>query len=381
MDRNPTNPTPLDEATLLAFIEGELSPEDTRWVERILAEDPAQRARLLAMRDDAGSLRALGDIPAPAGLLAGLADAIERQMLLGGVEANQDRAETRYETPTAPGRQLDVRPLRFQMAVRIALAACLVLTVGIGAWLAGMTTAQRRLATHGVERRLPGTSEPDIAFTPSEHALTTEDFARVPGPAVERAVEGDDISEPPYVATELAGTVSETMNAERAAELLAQGRLVLRVRTGRPTAFRDWLGRVDRHSTALRLAGDGGDSLAMHLVTTLHRPMSPHPAPGHFPVASDRVHEDRVPTPLELNPIRFDPHIVYVHLAANGETLAGAVRAMTATAGWTVEFVEVDAPMPLPEVTPDASELLWWLRPPSEWTPRKVLPLLIEPAW
>ncbi len=382
---------PFDDETLLAYVEGDLSPEAARKVEAALARDPAALATLRAMQTDTLGLRSMGDVAAPPGLLTGLADAIERQMLLGVREEGESVSATPPPSMVVPGMKFSTRAASMR---RMAMAAGLVLCVGAAAWMAGSITAKRNpppaqspdvAMSDGVGGGRMGLEAMDAGRTEMAKADRSTPSAEAPAPPPETA-EGDAAA-----LAQATEPLPEPMKAERAATLLAEGRLVMRVRTGRPEALREWLERVDRRSNALRLAQAEDLAPTGELLAMLQPPKN---APGRarsrapMPVADDGrgravppVSLDRALEEPGLPRIEFAPHVLYVELAAEMQTLESASRAVEAQAGWEIEFVELAEPMLLSVMPPDATELLWWLRPASEWKPRSVLPLVVEPAW
>lgn len=98
-----SNPARISDELMLGYVEGELSAEDEHRLESSLSRE--MLATLLAMRADAEGLRSMSDLKAPAGLLSGVADLIEREMLLGVREslgAESDELPVLASSPGCP---------------------------------------------------------------------------------------------------------------------------------------------------------------------------------------------------------------------------------------------------------------------------------------
>ncbi|MCC6284931.1 MAG: hypothetical protein IT439_06450 [Phycisphaerales bacterium] len=369
----------VDEALLAGYVEGDLTPEDELRVERQVSREGM--ASLLAMRADAQTLRSMGEVAAPAGLLAGVADAIERDLLLnmrdegedlGGVPAGRRR--TRHG-PALGGK--------FGHAMRsrqAALAAVLALLVGGGALV--LPTLMRG----GPGRSGPGPlvlaprpeGERDLALL--DPPVPTE----IPASGFEPGPAHRDLALEPAPSMADPGAKPELTLAQ-AARLLGERRLVLRAKATNVEDLRSWLARIDERGGSVRLCEFVPGEVAHALLTP--EPGAPDGgAPGRGPAPIAMASEGEGPDRIDLRErtsgalvTRFEPVVLMLEVNAESQTLEAALRAFKARTGFDAVLEEVAEPMPLPGARPAADELLWWTRPASEWKTRALLPVVIEP--
>jgi anti-sigma factor RsiW len=112
-----------DEATLVAYVDGELDAAGSRRVEALLAQDPDARNKVALMRRSAEAIKtaydAALDEPLPAGLEA----------LVRG-EAEEDRLSTREKL--ASMRRHKPQPVRHRIGWRLMPLAASLLLLGLG---------------------------------------------------------------------------------------------------------------------------------------------------------------------------------------------------------------------------------------------------------
>lgn len=366
----------VDEALLAGYVEGDLSPEQEGEVERLVSRDGM--ATLLAMRADAQTLRSMGEVAAPAGLLAGVADAIERDMLLtvrdegealGGLPVVRPQARVRW----GPGLSRVTRSRQF------ALAAVLVLLVGGGA-----------LVLPSLMGGGPGRSGPGpIAVGPrvegeADRALLDPPVpVELPKVGPEPAPMHGDLALDAMRSMADPGAKAELTLAQ-ATRLLGERRLVLRAKSTNAEEVRGWLARIDERGGSVRLCESVPGEVALALAPAERARERAEPGRGPDPIAM--ASEGEGPERLDLRDessgalvARFEPVVLMIELNAETDTLEAALRAFKARTGFDAVLEEVAEPMPLPGARPAADELLWWTRPASEWKTRAVLPVVIEP--
>lgn len=374
MTHSPSN-LPPDEATLLDYIEGDLTPEAARRVE--LSLKPAELARMRAIRGDAAEIRNLGDLRAPAGLLAGVADALERDMLLGV------REDGELLSDSLPISRIETRVRRrsFVGARRLALAAGFVLLVG-GAAFVGYSMLKPPVSsmTHSEERPLALNSGPSVS-NPVDQPGATGDLALAEQGDNPAAIESSSRGTPSS-GTPVAQAPPTPLTLDEAVALLEQGRLVIRVRCAAPEPIVDFLAKVDERSADIRLSDQVPVELAAAVLEAAPSRGGHDESPAPFVFAGDEPPPGQIDIEWEIpgfTPVAFDPRIVLLEMNADNRTLAAAVRRLTQQTGHEVVLEAVEGALALPPARPSAETLLWWTRPAYEWTPRAVVPVVIEP--
>jgi len=403
----------IDEPTLLAWIEGELGRE------------PALRERVERMRADREHLRAMPDESAPAGLIAGAADMLEREMLVGAPEPGEESV-----SPSLPTRGGRARPGSGseQSGSRrlVALAASLLLVAGAAGFLASRIADQT--GPTGT-RPLDGSSPASIAggrgayegptIAGADREATTRDLASTkdqvggePIAAAERSVapterapdSGDPVGEAERVqelaagddsgtdaassaahadaSDESAGPASEPRVA-RLARLAAEGRLIVRVRTRLPDSTIRRVQRIGLAKGTVRVTGDVPTALAGAIKPT---PSTEYPRRELIdPVLANALEGDDPAGSLRgIEPEEGEPVIAGLYLMEldlDAKTLQRAIEALSAPVGQEAEFEVLDrSPLEGRGLTPPTSNrrLLWWTGEPSEWVPRGHLPIVVE---
>ncbi len=374
MSTDHANPGPLDEETMLAWIEGTLPPTDHRAVSERLREDPILRTRLDAMRLDRFHLSAMGDIPAPAGLLDGVADLLERDMLVGMEDgeafAREDLALPEpVGHPSHEGLRRVHRPRRLRIGRGLALAAVIVI-VGAGAWVGGM------LSTRGHAPATPGT--PPLALEQGRDLASAVHEAGVPDetkpdtPTVASATQEVEIAD---AGSEHDGAIipPAARMADRL-DLLREGRLVLRVRL----ADLSGLSWIDEVAQRVPIRRDAPADLIASLAPA-NEAVRIEREPARL-LAGDR----QVGPPVELSmqerpavPRRVLASVVLVDLPLDDRSLDEAIRGLRSHRG--IVRVEIDeSPVALSGGDASDEDPFWWRRPSEQWRPRATVPIVFE---
>ncbi len=118
-----------NEAELLAWIEGELAPDDARRVSERLTHDPELSRLLHELRADRALLRQLGEVDAPEDLLADAQHQLERTLLLDA----ESTGAAASSSPTGATR----RGVRFGTWGSLAAVLVVAVTLGI-TWKLGI---------------------------------------------------------------------------------------------------------------------------------------------------------------------------------------------------------------------------------------------------
>lgn len=397
---NPTKlPAGLDEADLLALVEGEpLASGKAMAAQRALAADPALSRLVAGMKRDREGLRTLGEARAPAGLMAAvessLQTVLERQMLLGISDGApiDDRPPVSLVVP----QRRSIFSTR-----RLALAAGLLLLVSGGIFTAATMMSQgtpRR--TLGPLARNSQPAEPVFRQTTPERTTALKEAPLTPAGAEELFADKARVEEiealtaltaaptetPAHAAMaaladadpEAAGPpVPGPMEADEALRLAAEHRLIVRIVTTD--------GRVDRitsrlakpgYTTAWQLAGEAPAALAS-LLGPEGTPSTPRSVePPSF--AGDGDFAKIAPMGPPAPPAALAPEpTVYILQARMDQPTLDALRKSMRDAGADVVFEEVENPLPMdpgPLTSPGA--IVWWGN--GAWSPWGSVPIVIQ---
>ncbi len=391
----------LDEATLLAWVEGELPPEMHRRVSLALSREPRLRELAEGMIADRDDFRSMGDETAPTGLLADVADALEREMLVGleeeGVALSSKPPRSVVAGRIAPGG--GSRKSRFGRANglwqdrfgrRLAMAAGLLLVVG-GAGTLGVLLWP--------DRSTPLTPSPSIfdgpialgehEESPLEQRLIRPDpetepirIAEAPEPAqtsAQRDLIGETDPPPGRVAEAAPPSPSgRPVDTARAAQLAAEGRLLVRVRS---VDLGEMLAGFDRLGTQRRVDVVPRDTIAGELdrltvaLEQERRRLDIIAWASEPP--SERRRESRSGGERQSKPRLLDEQVRVIEVAPDSRELALLRSRLLDEQALLVEFFATDEPMPV-GTPPSVDDLLWWTLPPDRWTARVRVPVLIE---
>jgi len=340
----------FDEATLLEWIEGQLPPGRHRQLSLRIAQNPELSARLDAMRMDRFNLNAMGVETAPDGLLSAVADVLERDALLAleDGEPMSDGPPVSLVTPSRTSMFAD------RTGRRLAMAAGLLIVVGGLSWI-GVSMMDR-----------PPAPNIDESF-----ALNAPDAPRVEPLSPAEPVE--ETAEPESRPTDLAARATDDrdrrsdppeLTAERAAMLLAEGRLIIRVRAGDGDEALGWVERLESRDGPIRITREVPRELASAI----------EPSAVELPVlAADDV--EALPPPPEI----AIEAIVLVEMPGDERTLAQALASLQREDGVTrATFEEVADPLAIPGAGTTPESVLWWRNPPETWKPRFGVPVVFE---
>ena len=355
----------FDEGDLLAFVEGELDAGRTTEMEAALARNPDVAALVEGMRRDREVLLSIEDEPAPPDLLERVGLALESER---GSSAPQPEF-----IAVQPGVvRVRPSPMRVFLGSRrgrqLAAAAGLLLATGVVGMIAASVIS--RISIGSTRTPTPGAIARGIDDTPP----IVDD---APEPEVIAAHEGDKptpvTEEPPTEAV----AVAEPMTPERAAALLAEGRLAVvipDVRAGGVAASLARLAEGSDGSGRWRVRGDVPRELAAALLPATRHEIETGPG---APVIAG---EDELPTPAFETRTRRggEASLFLLETPAKLGALSEALEALAGRIGVTPELIELDEPVAAPPSPPDARSVFWWTRPIDEWD-RAVVPVVVIP--
>jgi hypothetical protein len=393
------------ESDLLAWIEGELDAAREPAVLAAIESDAELAQRVRAMRADRDVVRSLGDVSAPAGLLDEVERVLERGLLLGLTEGEPEIVRVSQVRPARDDGVLG-RLLFGSPCPRLALAAAVLIVVGIGTYLAA-TNLGRSYAPNRPVRSIAsgdsggeGGTDPggviDVApevDKPVEVAIAPPDDV----PVDPTAADTEDGSQPADM--ELARAIEANRaelvrrRAARAAALAAEGRLLITVHVddaeGRGGGWDEKLDaladRTHRSSGNWRFAGPASKQLASELRATRFRypelvpgmptaPIGPLLASATEPSGMVRV----IPAERVTRPV--GPRVVDVRLIdlrAQPETLISVLSELALSLDGRVEFEATDMTVPTEPVL-DPSAVLWWGGSSADWARRVNVPVVVE---
>ena len=425
-DRTPR----FDEHDLLAFVEDALPAARADLVRRTVARDPALAAKVEAMRADRAMLADLVEDRAPEGIVAAALGQLELGALLDAdprlrlTDAPAGDAAS-VELAAMPGDPMSVlrvgqrkRASRVPWTPLVGVAA--VLLLGVGAWTSGLVTrdmlpggsagesdmlAQGDIVPPGVGRTSGGPSTLEVApavanvevealasaaserAQPETSSLASAIDAQIDSRAgsvlngqigVDVHSDGDAQSSADSAARD--GLAFDrranpiVVDAARAAQLAAEGRLAIRVPTG-STPRKSITDRLDKPTAAGRLAMPDAD---IQRDSQLARAVIPRPefawpidafAGGDRdgqPRRRDSARPERPPPP---------PSVLTVDTLADASALERARLALDTDAA----FIELAEPTGL-SAPMQPSEVLWWTQPADRWAPRVRVPVVLYEA-
>ena len=380
MNREPDNflhDLPIDIDTLAALVEGDLGSDEADAVrERLLVADPELAHRVELMCQDRVMLRTLGDEQPPSGLAESVIVRLEREALLGLAGADSGGAIPLSRVRT-------VRPSRWAGAGRwlttpagagLAMAAGLALAIGstlrvlpkntvtpLPEWLGAIALNNTEISERGVEAEGPvakavlGT----VPDAPAGDALADTAAKPAPQPAPEMVF---------------------TSDWDRALALLAEGRLLVGVRSVEPETT---MAQIDRLRGWTPRPGEawGLDAeVAEPVATAMHarfEPVAPEVGETAFAAEGDDRAAGAAPR-VAVAPRPSALEAIYMADArADTAAMASLRAALSVGDGQTAVFEELAEPLELPRVlTPES--VLWWGRPADEWVSRAFVPVVIE---
>ena len=399
---------PLDEGVVLAWVEGELSGSEADAVARAVALDPALQDWASAVRRDRAALGGLPEERAPARVMRGVEQALERHVLMA---ARSGRSGAPGVTPAVGRQEIPVsivQPPRYTVrervgdvlashwfgrGVRLASAAVLVGAAGVGVWIAsawlgtgippaGATSPDAEGALHA--RGLDVASgEATGPYREETLAMATEAGL---ASALEESLDATSRAaaplEPPG-SLRARGAFGPEPEAEltlsQAVELARSGRLVIRVRTGDPmqgldaaSAIADRLARTrGLHALERDISPALGQVLAR--AGGVASPVVLAGEEGDPAIRDSLVSAvERTRTDASARPVAA---VLVGELDADERGLERVLRVLRQRGGVTLE----QAP-PGVGVGPalDPGSLLWWSEHPAHWMPRGRIVIVVE---
>lgn len=378
---NLLNDLPIDIDTLAALVEGDLGcPEADAVRERLLVADPELAARVEMMCRDRVLLRALGDERPPAGLAESVIARLEREALLGLTEGES------FGGPLPISRVRTVRPSRWAGLGRwlaspagtgLAMAAVTALAIGIGLQVLPRRSGRTvpRPEPIGIAESASGPAERSLALDGGPAKPVVAEDVPLPPDNDGRT---DPLTEAPTSPRPDPAMIF-TGDPDRALALLAEGRLLVRVRSDHPETTIAELGRFAGRSVrpgeAWRLESDVAEPIAAALASKFE-PSAPNDEPRILADGGGRG--SAVGPWARLTPESSALEAVYVADARLDRAAMASLRsALSLGNGQVAVFEELAEPLELPRVlTPDA--VLWWGRPAGEWVKRGYLPIVVE---
>lgn len=380
MNGHGTNFDGLDEATLLAFVEGELAAAQEATLRRTLPGEVL--ASLEAMRRDRAAVARLPEPAAPAGL-AEAAMARAQREALHDLRLTGEQEMVIPVSRVAPVRRSWLTPARAAMA-----AAALLGVVGGLTLIANWPSGKPRGA--GRPGGLPGT---DIALGPNQ---TPDPIAIADLPPENPTVgtPGDEtLGEPVRTASAdpvvvpLAPVAARTDEPARVLGLARSGRLVLRVTPRAPGRCEQQLASLEARSATSQLwraRAEAPADIRVALATpapTEKTPVEPNPDGPHMAGLDGAGPMIIKPVTLpSIAPPRVQDLVAMLRIAPTADAL-GAVRAVLTEQLGVVEFAEMPAPLVSADEAADQATLesvLWWSGSPTQWARWASIPVVIE---
>jgi hypothetical protein len=365
--------TGCPEETLLAWIEGELSPSEVS----TLAERYPRAVPLVAsLRRDRATLAAASSARAPGDLADRVLAAVEREALLG-LSQGEPLSDS-LPISQVPKRKTP-RQLWFQQAApRLALAAGLVLVVSAGAIFALRGAKPTNTVGPLALNDAPEVPAPIAARTaatlessgdPAPPAATLADTARSKVAAADSAID------------------TGTLAPQRAAELAGEGRLVLRVRDVPTSAVARLASIRAKVSPTWQVQGDLAQPTLAMLTPAAPMPVAaPEFEPPAFASGLASGERDLVSInpmllsapPIDLGPVGPRHAGSVVDVRADAASIEAAREQLSKLLGCVVEFEESDQPIVLDPQAATPEAVLWWTQPPQSWAKRLRVPLVVE---
>jgi hypothetical protein len=373
MNENPTslNPAkPLDEGLLIDWIDGCLSPEEQSRLAATSGRQGLPR-RIAQMQANARVLRSL-PLEKPSVHLKGrILAALERESLLAMEQSG--RADT-HAIPIAVADELAARTRGtrwVKFGPSLALAAGLVLLIG-GALYWGTLLFEHAKPT---PRRDTSPIE-EVAQSPSKTQVVADGVA-----PRENAMRSDEelAESTSTVATAEAPTEAAPLDSSRAIALAAEGRVVIRVRAGSTRNLSQLESASPRPDRPWRLTRTLPPEVTVALASK--GPAGPILASKREPAAAALIAPLLGPNaglslPSPDDPLRRVKGAYVLDVPADPPALDSFRDMLAQRLEGQVELEELPEPVALPPASPEHT--LWWTQPPSEWTPRVKIPVIVE---
>ena len=375
----------IPEEQLLAWIEGELSAAE---VSALASKHPEAVAMVASLRRDRATLASVAMAHAPADLSDRVMAALERETLLG--LSRGELVSDSLPVSRVPKKKTASQIWWQQATPRLALAAGVVLIVSVGVVLTMQGGTQKSPIDPVALNDTSNTKTPSGIDQPGERSrgmASREENTK----SADADITSKD-SAPPEPATMAAAAMpSKAINAERAAVLASEGRLVLRARdVSRGAAAKLKTARA-RTSSVWQVQG-ALEPTTLAMLTPMDAPIQPGiepPQESMLAVAASGLvpREDGAvsinplllvhPAP-DLGPLEPLHRGDVVDVLAGGVSIESAREQLSKLLGREVEFEEsaiaivIEAPASTPE------SVLWWTQPPESWGTRVRLPLIVE---
>lgn len=393
---DPSRPPPsghvdqVDELDLLGWVEGDLPRARQQPVEDLLAREPRLRALLDSMSADRATIRTLPLPAAPVDLLSRVEAQLERDLLVGLSGPSTETLDIPISRVTVKSDGILARMGRRGRigrapALRYASLAASILivgVVGIVMWPSLTSRTNRPSGAQPPTLITPGSLASASTESSTEAPLSDADTAAgIINNALAKAEPAPSLTDLALAQATIADALApadESITADRALELLREGRLAVRIRT------------LDRDRTLVRLASIHAEprptwSLLDRADETVLAALAPKPPleqPTLDPtvLASSREQSD-VPRPSIITPASSPtPRAVYIaEVDATARALATLRGVLGSGSNQVAEFVALDTSI----ATPDAASIesiLWWTRPPSGWVSRRTIPVMVDPV-
>jgi len=376
MTARPSNPDPtpppLNEEHMLEWVEGKLSRIEE--ANRAASTRAGVGDRVRQMQANRRALQSLGDVRAPAELMDRVLVALEREALLG--LTNGEDVSDHLPINIATHQVVVRKNSRLQKwAPQLALAAGLLLLVGGAAYWGSVLVKPAPLGPP-VAMVDPKPS-PDPTSKDGGDEATLAEYQRL---AKGSAAEAEPSA---FSAAALAAPAApEEMTDERILRLAREGRLVMRVKA------RDLsrLAQVESLNTfkdgrTWRISKDVPSEVALAVAEPRgSSPLAnPHDSQPTIAAVAPMIATGAAGFPIPPNFQLPQPttHTYLIDFPDTQKTLAAIRTTLSDRLKATVEFEELAAPVQLPRAQ-DPDALLWWTLPPSSWTQRVTVPVVVR---
>lgn len=381
MNGHGTNFDGLDEATLLAFVEGGLGAAEEATLRRTL---PAEvLASLQAMRGDRGAVARLPEPPVPAGLAEAAMARAQREAL----HSLRLTGEQEVQIPVsrvAPVRRSWLTPARGAMA-----AAALLGVVGGLSLIANWPGGGKNKGGGGAG----GGTGVDVAQGPIETPgpvappVPAPENVAAATPGDETPADGVRVASADPVVVPMAPLAVRVDESARVLALAKSGRLVLRVTPKAPGKCEQQLASLEARSANSQLWRAKADAPA-DIRLALARPAPAEKtrvegAPDEPALGGVDGFQPMIIRPVELPsiaPPRVQDLVAMLRVAPTADAL-NAVRAVLSEQLGAVEFAEMAAPLSSAEDAADQAtieSLLWWSGSPTQWARWASVPVVVE---
>jgi hypothetical protein len=394
------------EPEFLAFVEDdcEMSQSERDVVRRMISCDPDLASLAAGMREDRGLLGSLRPVRAPASVLAGLEERLEHEALAALEQRSRTAGGMAQSNVVIPRPGLLLTMWETGTARRLAMAAGMAITVGIGVW--GYLRVSSWQAGGGLPGLVSATGHHD-GFMDENAGNQPDGPLAAPALAVEAPMDGSesglsagDLSRPPAIASALPGVddagiepAATSITAERAVELAQSGRLVIRVRAVDADAAAREIHQVAQQSSKevkwRPLEASQAPEILRALATkpevvagSPERDTGPDPSRWSSPKPEFIPPWQPRHTASAAEFVRLHPEmraLYTVEVPQRPQELASLLSALSPARTQVAEFVELEeAIKPAPSLEPGA--VLWWGRAPTNWIKRASVPIVVEPV-